>query len=165
MKLKFLLILALFACQGIFGYAKATESVTHLIVWGQDDSQIGYFSLVDKPIVTYDNGYLIMTLGNGDRVEWGSAQVKKFTLGKEDDLPTSVSDVKKSTGDLKKEGEILEFKSFTPGSTVIIYSVNGQQMVNETIGSNGDLQVSISSYPSGVYIVKTESLTCKIIKK
>ena len=66
---------------------------------------------------------------------------------------------------LKKDGNVLVFSSFKSGSSVMVVSLDGKVMTSETIDSEGNLVLPISHYPSGVYVVKTESITCKIIKK
>ncbi|MEE0912372.1 MAG: hypothetical protein U0L67_07980, partial [Paludibacteraceae bacterium] len=61
-----------------------------------------------------------------------------------------------------KKGVII--KNGQPGSLVEIYSLTGVNKGTFVIGNDGSLEISLDSYSSGVYVVKTTLKTIKIIK-
>lgn len=165
MKLRLLLILSLFAIQGIAGGVKAAadKKTYTFIVWTHDGGQVA-FNLEDKPVVTYDSeeGKILVTSNNAEEY-WTAAEVAKFTLS--DEIVTSIAEVEEAQGVMKNKGNVLMFSSFEPGSRVQVYSVNGMLIVNEPIGADGNLELCVSDYPSGIYVVKAKGITCKIVKK
>jgi hypothetical protein len=168
MKLKLFFIIALFYVSCMSGTIGAVETseVNYLLVWSQDESVLGYYGLEENPVVTYDNGYLnVSTENKGIVAEFVSSQVMKFTLGDNEDIATQLKEQLLNSSYLKKDGNVLVFSSFKSGSSVMVVSLDGKVMTSETIDSEGNLVLPISHYPSGVYVVKTESITCKIIKK
>lgn len=50
------------------------------------------------------------------------------------------------------------------GSTVTVYSIVGTQMLNIRLGSDYG-RISIASLPKGIYIVKAQERTAKIIRR
>ena len=48
---------------------------------------------------------------------------------------------------------------------VSIYDMSGRKVAMHTVGADGSLQYSLSDQPAGIYLIKTETTTIKIIKK
>ena len=46
-----------------------------------------------------------------------------------------------------------------------MFTVGGQIVISDRIGSEGTLSLDLSRLGSGIYIVSTESITFKIIKR
>lgn len=168
MKLRLLLILSLLAVQGIVGSVKAAEGekTYSFVVWTHSGSSFSY-ALEHKPVVTYENGEIVVTTTGDESATYIAAEVAKFTLSEEavSDDATSVENVALPQGVMKNKGNVLTFSSFEPGTRVQIYSVNGMLIVNEPIGADGNLEICVSEYPSGIYVVKAKGITCKIVKK
>ena len=76
-----------------------------------------------------------------------------------------MENVAQPQGMVKNNGNVLTFSSFEPGTRVQVYSVNGIMIANELIGLDGNLEIRVSEYSSGIYVVKTKGITCKIVKK
>lgn len=169
MKLKLLMILSLFALHGIANSVRAAEAdkTYSFVVWTHGGEQFSY-SLDTKPVVTYDDGYINVTTSTGEGLSLEAEEVAQFTLSDEavdDDTTTSLESAIAPQGEMKSGGDVLAFSAFEPGTRVHIYSVSGTLMTSGVIGSDGCLVISISDYSSGIYVVKTKGLTCKIIKK
>jgi phosphosulfolactate synthase (CoM biosynthesis protein A) len=63
------------------------------------------------------------------------------------------------------DGNAIRLSGFTPGSIVQLFTVDGQYVDSYRIGQDGSLIISLDGLKRGVHIVKTESITYKIIKK
>lgn len=167
MKLRLLLILSMLAVQVIVSDVKAAdgEKTYSFVVWTHAGSTFSY-ALDVKPVVTYENEEIVVTTTTASAV-YQVAEVAKFTLSEEsvNDDATSVVDLEQSHGVMKNKGNVLMFSSFEPGTRVQVYSINGLQIANELVGPNGNLEVCLSEYPSGIYVVKAKGITCKIVKK
>ena len=68
-------------------------------------------------------------------------------------------------------GNLVEYISFDEiainseaGSTVAIYSLTGAQLLSRRIDAQGET-ISIAALPQGIYIVKANGRTTKIIKR
>ena len=79
--------------------------------------------------------------------------------------PSSIADINAQGGNLV---EYLSFDEIAinseAGSTVAIYSLTGAQLLTRRIDTQGEA-VSIAGLPQGIYIVKANGRTTKIIKR
>ena len=162
MKLRLLLILSMLTIQVIVSNVKAAdgEKTYSFVVWTHAGSTFSY-ALDAKPVVTYENEEIVVTTTTSSAV-YQATEVAKFTLS---DVATSVENVAQPQGMVKNNGNVVTLRSFEPGTRVQVYSVNGIMIANELIGLDGNLEIRVSEYSSGIYVVKTKGITCKIVKK
>ncbi|MBE6329630.1 MAG: hypothetical protein E7072_05885 [Bacteroidales bacterium] len=118
-----------------------------------------YYDLGSKPVVSFkDNQFLVKS--DVATLELGLADVGKYYFQAEStDLNLSFSSLFIRAS---KKGVII--KNGQPGSLVEIYSLTGVNKGTFVIGNDGSLEISLDSYSSGVYVVKTTLKTIKIIK-
>lgn len=163
MKLKVLLIMLLLAVQGAVMKAAAEETASYsLVVWTSDGGSVSY-DFGEEPRVTHADGILTVTT-TADAVEYPAEYVSRFTISKED-VAVGVDEVDGTQGEMSKRGDTLSFRSFPAGSSVSVYSISGALMTSGQVDADGNLVIFVGGYPSGAYIVKTASITYKIIKK
>jgi len=101
-------------------------------------------------------------------VEYDAINVLKFTLendGLEDTGIKTAETDKSANGIMNFDGNAIRLSGFTPGSIVQLFTVDGQYVDSYRIGQDGSLIISLDGLKRGVHIVKTESITYKIIKK
>ena len=96
---------------------------------------------------------------------YSDSTVWKFTVSKETGENTSVENISSSLSSWYKAGDVIRFASATPGSQVHIYTLSGMLLESYTIGSDGKLSISLSSYEQGIYVIKTKETTIKIAKR
>ena len=58
--------------------------------------------------------------------------------------------------------DVLSFRNLQGKQTISIYAIDGRQM--KTIEVSGNQSIDISELPIGLYLVKTQSQTLKMIK-
>lgn len=131
------------------------------VVWTKSGEQIS-FPLSEKPKVTH-NGANFIVSSDATLIEYPTADLKKFTLVAQD--PGSVDAVEVSEVNLVQRDNTLILSGFRLNSVVNIYSDNGQLLLSKTINDSYPVTVDLSSLSKGIYIVSTESITCKIIKQ
>jgi hypothetical protein len=79
------------------------------------------------------------------------------------DISTPQADSQKPL--VSRDAERLLFQGCKAGQIVTIYDATGKAVAIHHIDADGQLQLSISQLPSGLNIVKSESVTIKIMKK
>lgn len=139
---------------------------THFVICFNDGKRVAY-ALEDNPKVI--NGDGIITVVDKDvTIEYPLENVHKYVLGVGTDYEV-VSKIEKvianEDGTISQSSGNLILTGFAAGSKVSVYNVNGVAVSNFTIGADGRLEISLSQYSAGMYIVKTQSQTFKFIKR
>lgn len=100
-------------------------------------------------------------------LEYNALDVKKFTLESDGSEVVGMKSVKtgETAGAISYDGNAVHLSGFSPNGTVQIFAVNGQADGSYRIGQDGSLTIPVDGLKRGVHIVKTESITYKIIKK
>lgn len=121
-----------------------------------------------KPVIaTTADGY---ELKYGDEVTaFAWSELKKVTVEETvaDANATPVEEVKAESAKPTfsvSPGEIV-ISGAEPGSVAQIYSLNGRQQQSARVGESGTVSLSTQGLPAGIYIIKTNKSTFKLIKK
>ena len=78
---------------------------------------------------------------------------------------TPIVDVKTDEVVFKMDGESLLFPSLSANTVIAIYETSGIMLFNKKITRAGQYAFPLSDLKSGIYIVKVNNLSYKIIKK
>ena len=129
----------------------------------QKDGQQFSLGFNDKPVVTYNDNELIVKT---DKTELRCAltNVAKFTF---DDVEDAVINIKT---DLSKTSISLDENNVSitgakANITVRLLASDGKQLQSYETDKDGTVTFSISDLSEGTYIVTSDSLTIKILKK
>ena len=144
-----------------------TDVQIYLVVWTRDGGKVLY-PLNEQPVIKYDpaGNYVVRT--STVEVEYPVADVWMFTLADTDNpLPNEPMDIPDTPRDssFSISDEAVCFTSLRQGSKVCIYNVAGLLIDSVTADGGGSAFVNLSDLTQGVYIIKTENITHKIIKK
>lgn len=60
---------------------------------------------------------------------------------------------------------LIEFYGFGKLENVMIFTINGQKIMEQKTDSSGQLSISLQGLPKGIYVIKTKNQSVKIIKK
>ena len=149
---KLLFIISLLAIAG-------TATAQHMVVETASGNEV--FTLENLKQITF-NGTTVnieQTDGTTSSASMGSIERIYFS-----DL-SSIADINAQGGNLV---EYLSFDEIAinseAGSTVAIYSLTGAQLLTRRIDTQGET-ISIAGLPQGIYIVKANGRTTKIIKR
>ena len=142
-----------------------SEPEYHFVVWLHNGARIS-FPFVEHPRLTYSDGDIVVTTSQ-EQLSYPHASVRKFTLADEDISQGEATEIATAEREAqwKCQGDMMVFSDCTPGERVIIYNATGQQIAQYAIASDGILQIPLSQFVEGMYVVKTESITYKFIKK
>lgn len=139
---------------------------THFVICLNDEKRVAY-ALEDNPKVV--NGDGIITIIDKDiTIEYPLENVHKYVLGVGTDYESASKIAKVEVSnerEIKQSSGSLIFSGFKAGERVNIYNVNGTLASSFKIGPDDNLEISLSQYSMGVYIVKTQSQTFKFIKR
>ena len=132
-----------------------------LVVWKKDGSTITY-ALSDEPITKFMNGQLVLTTKKTE-VSFPLTSVLRYTFQN----VTKNVDVQNARGHVhvrQKENCVI-LSNLRYGCVVELYSSSGQLLDSVTSQDDQPIIISVDSRPDGMYIVKTEGQTIKLLKK
>ena len=129
----------------------------------QKDGRLFSYGFLEKPIITYTETDLVLTTAN-IVVEYPLSAISKFTFT---ETETSVSGVETDvvTPILELKDNTVYISGAKPQQTISLIGADGKIVSTFKTDANGSVTFSIVALPKGIYIVKSESLTCKISKR
>ena len=139
MKKLILSLLTLFA-------ATASWAETALFVHQKSGGVVEY-AFKDKPVVTYNGEFLVISVSGGS-VEYPLSDMQKFTFGEADDVVT----------------RIVAPVDVAPQPT-FIYTLDGKLVRTFQPTEDGKTPANLDGLPAGTYVVKNGKTSYKVLKK
>ncbi len=132
-----------------------------LIIHQNDGSQI-CFGFLEKPVIKYTETDMILTT-TSVVVEYPLSSISKFTFTEKE---TSVSSISTDAviPTIILNDNIVCISGAKSNQLVSLISIDGRVISTHKTDANGLLYFSIEPLSKGIYIVKIESLICKITK-
>jgi hypothetical protein len=129
----------------------------------QKDGEHFSLGFEEKPVVTFTDTELVFK-STKTELRYALAVVAKFTFDDVEDAVIGIkSDATKASITL---GECtVSITGAKADVTVSLIASDGKQLQTYRAGQDGSLTFSIADLPQGTYIIISESLTCKILKK
>ena len=136
-----------------------TASATDFYLWltnttGDEES----WSLSDVRKITFSGSDVVITTTDGSTKTYAMSEVSKLNF---QDTPTSIDRVKASSP-VQFDGNALHVGAST-GTPVDVYTATGSLACKSVVDGSG--QVSLSSLPNGVYLVKIGNNKVKVLKR
>ena len=151
-KVLFLLLLLMTNTAPIFAQ-------TALVVKQKSGGSV-YYSFDDNPKVVF-SGENVVVSTNKKVVEYPIDSLSSFSFG---DMSDGVLDINANGANVKLTDNMIVVTGLSVGEVVDLYDVKGMKIAAAT-ASNGFATISLHNLPNGVYIVKSQNVTYKIIKK
>lgn len=149
---KLLFIISLLAIAG-------TATAQHMVVETAGGNEV--FTLDNLKQITFNGTTVNIEQSNGAKSSASMGDIKRIYF---DDM-SSIADINAQGGDLV---EYLSHDDIAinseAGSMVTVYSLTGAQLLTRRIDTQGET-ISIAALPQGIYIVKANGRTTKIIKR
>ena len=149
---KLLFIISLLAIAG-------TATAQHMVVETAGGNEV--FTLENLKQITFNGTTVNIEQSNGAKSSASMGDIKRIYF---DDM-SSIADINAQGGDLV---EYLSHDDIAinseAGSMVTVYSLTGAQLLTRRIDTQGEA-ISIAGLPQGIYIVKANERTTKIIKR
>ena len=134
---------------------------THFILCLNDGEQIT-FLLEHNPKVVNGDG-IITVVDNDITVEYPWDNLHKYIMGSV--VESGISYSKMNVGDIVNKAGSIILSGFKEAVPVTVNGVNGISVFKSKTDANGYLMISMSEYPSGIYIIKAGNKTFKFIKR
>lgn len=141
--------------------AMADEPKSRLVVWAKDGTKT-YFDLAENPKTTFKDNDLVITC-ESMTISYPLDQVLRYTYELSTTGIENISQEK--TIRIRQHDDALTLENLKPGTVVSLYTVDGKQVSAQTTGSNRLVTISLSGHPAGVYIVKANDVTYKMMKR
>ena len=137
----------------------------YLVVWLKEGGYVAY-PFDENPIVSCNEEILYVTTDTKE-VSFEPQKVAKVTIddtmsGK---VPIAVDDIEMSRASVLKGIDYVSFVGCRAYMDVSVYAVNGMLVKTDRADADGNLYLSLQELEKGVYIIKSEETTCKILKR
>lgn len=163
MRLKKIMPAMLVAAAVLLGgsVARAGASV-YLVAWFADGTTSA-FPFAGRPVVRVDGN--VLTVVNADaELEYTMAELHKFTI--ENEPPSGGVEASVAVGgEVRVTGDEVIFGHCKPGDVVGAWGANGVLCRSSRIDADGRGSLSIAGLAPGIYIIKTSTITYKLLKR
>jgi len=145
-------------------FALAAQAQARLVVWEKGGGKVVY-QLSEQPTTMFEQGKLIIRT-NTATVSYHLENVLRYTYeGVDNTLAEGISlQSEEALVQIDRTGQQVTFRGLRPGATVSLYGTNGMLLEQQRAGAAATVTLSVSSHPSGVYIVKTGNQTIKLTR-
>ena len=120
------------------------------------------FQLFDRPQVTFEQGNLHIRTKK-DEVSFALADVAYYNFEK--GYFDAIEDAEAPTEGMIVQDNEVTISNLPEGSFVSVYSLDGKKMASAIVPATGICSVSLRAFPTGVYVVKANDITYKILKR
>ena len=150
---------------GLEASSAESDSKWSLELWYIDnDVPMGTFSFSDfEPKITFSEDELIVTTKYLDVFFYDLSEIRKITYKKENG--TGVRDVIADNAKVKFIGDVIIFASLNEGDNISVFATNGVQVLNKYVSSNGALTLPLSDLNQGLYVIRVNNKSFKVVKK
>lgn len=150
------LSLLFFAAAALHSLAQQTDKA--LIVEMKSGEKVA-FTFANNPQIRFVDDNLVINT-NLYEFSYAAAAVQRYVFG------ASVTGINAPVADGNIiEGDDLTLNLLKSGSDVTVFSTDGKVVLAGKANSQGVAQLSLKNLPVGVYVVKTDSFTTKILKR
>ncbi len=129
----------------------------------QKDGQQFSFGFESKPVVTFTDTELIVK-SKGIELRYELARFSKFTFD-EKEIDDAVIPIVENKTSITLDEYTVSISGAKADIIVRLMASDGRTIEQHKTDADGSVTFSISELPEGLYIIASESLTCKIIKK
>lgn len=151
-----LLTLLLFVAVALPTMAWQTDKT--LIVEMKNGERVA-FTFTDNPLIRFVGDKLVVNT-NLYEFSYATATVQRYVFG------TKTTGINSPVVDGKLfEGDNITLNLLKSGSEVMVFSADGKVVLAGKANSQGVASLSLKNLPMGVYVVKTDSFTTKILKR
>ncbi len=146
----------------VISFCLTIKAEVQLVIKSKTGSDIT-LALKNKPKIIFKEGNLEV---------WGEQLLFSFEMDKlagytyvgvEDSSIKNIEDDRISSFEM--DGDMLIFPSLKEGDAISLYSVNGTIVFNRKVETPGRYSFPISHLDKGVYLIKVNGISYKIVKK
>ena len=155
-KLLFLVCLLVFPIEML-----ADDLLATLIVQTKDGAETAFF-LKDQPQVKFEGNNLKVTYSSGEAT-FALADMLRFTFDKRSS--SGINETVVDPTQVAFQDDVLVISQLKANSSVYIYAVDGKLIRQLDAHRAGTYRLNLSELPVGLYLVKADNVTYKIMKR
>lgn len=155
MRKKLLFLVVLLLAIVVPRQARASDDVQYIVI--KTATETVAVALADNPVITYANDQLVIKTAE-KQVEVAVAEITGYSFT--EDEPSAIRNIEVSR--LQKQG-MVAFDNLKVGTPVTLYNAKGEQVTATTAKADGTAVIAMHGLPKGIYIVRTDKLSIKII--
>jgi hypothetical protein len=132
-----------------------------LVVWQKNGDKV-VFDLDKLPETTFGGGVLTIKTTTAT-VAYQLSNILRYTYENVKETGVELQPADRSIK-INERGDEVVFRNLKPGSVVTLYDLRGQLLEQRKAESLSPLTISVQNRPGGVYIVKSDNETIKLMK-
>ena len=137
------------------------DNLNTLVVKMKNGAETAFF-LKDKPNVTFE-GTNLKVVSEKTTTTFALADVLRFTYVKRD--PSGIDEQIVDPTEISYEDGVLVISQIKAGASVGVYALDGKLVRQLKAQRSGTYRLSLSELPTGLYLVKADNITYKIMKQ
>ena len=125
------------------------------------DGQTHTINLNQEPVTSYKDGNLVITTINAT-ISYPLETIRKFVYisGSND-----IQNLKGDKFEISRDGKFLTLSGLDKDTDAYLYSINGMLMERIHVTASTSISINLESYPLGVYMIKVDGATYKILNQ
>lgn len=137
------------------------QSCQHLVVWQKTGEKV-YFDLSENPRTTFEGGNLVITTPTLT-VNYPVEQVQRYTYEfQQSDIDNiNLSKIVR----IRHNNDVLYLENLKPDTRIFLYTADGKLLSSQKADSSQTITISLANRPAGVYFVKANDVTYKMLKR
>ena len=133
------------------------------ITINQKDGQQFSFGFADKPVITYTENDLVLKTTKTE-VQYPLSSLSKITFTEtETGVDAILDDIQSPV--LTLDDYVINITGAKAGVSVSVIGSDGKAIGTYKTDQDGGVTFSIADLPQGIYIINSENLTFKVLKK
>ena len=142
------------------GYSTASAQWKGLTVQQADGTTIT-IALTEHPTIYFEGNAIVIRTNSGG--EYNLSPNQEFKVNFSETISGIETLLKERKFSMK--GDCLVLSGQKAGESIRIYTIGGHLTTETRTDSDGHAVVDLSALPKGIYLIKTPSITQKIMKK
>jgi len=144
-------------------FSKMAFAQTQILVVWQRDGQKEYYDLGEYPKTKFSGTDIVIETGVIS-VTYPLEKVLRYTY---ETVPTGINGTQRDAMSIHiiYKDDVLKIYGLAPTTSVFVYATDGHLVASHAAGSETPVEISLSPLPHGVYFVKVNDVTYKILKQ
>ena len=132
-----------------------------LVVWMKSGEKV-YYDLEEQPKTTFSGSNVVITT-NTIEVAYPLEQVLRYTYENlASDIETLLTDKEVY---VSRQGDVITFQNLHSAQPIQLFSADGKLLKTYDVNHHPSASISLSAYPTGLYIVNVNGVTYKMMKR
>lgn len=142
----------------LLGFAGASALTVTVL---QTDGNKVFIDLDEQPVVTFTVDDMVFTT-SATEFSLPLATIRQVTYEK---LLNSIDELKATGIHVSQQGNTIVARGLKAGGQLLLFAIDGRLLGTARVDSEGTAQISLDTFQQGVYVLKSNELTFKALKR